>query len=44
MAVRHNPAQSRYEMDTEHGLALAVYRRQGDRAVFTHTESPVKNS
>jgi len=40
MAVRHNQAQSRYEMDTEHGLAIAVYRRQGDRAIFTHTEVP----
>jgi uncharacterized protein len=40
MAVRHNPAQNRYEMDTEHGLAIAVYRRQGDRAIFTHTEVP----
>ena len=40
MAIRHNPAQNRYEMDTEHGLAIAVYRRQGDRAIFTHTEVP----
>ena len=40
MVVRDNPAQSRYEMDTEHGLAIAVYSRQGDRAIFTHTEVP----
>jgi predicted GNAT family acetyltransferase len=40
MAVRHNPAQSRYELDTEHGTAVAIYRQQGDRAIFTHTEVP----
>jgi predicted GNAT family acetyltransferase len=38
--VRHNEAQSRYELDTEHGLALAVYSVRGDTAVFTHTEVP----
>ena len=40
MTVRHNAAASRYELDTEHGLAIAVYREQGDRAIFTHTEVP----
>ncbi len=40
MIVRHNAAESRYELDTEHGLAVAVYREQGDRAIFTHTEVP----
>ena len=40
MAVRHNAGESRYELDTEHGLAVAVYREQGDRAIFTHTEVP----
>ena len=40
MQVRHNPAQSRYELDTEHGTAVAIYRQQGDRAIFTHTEVP----
>ena len=39
-AVRHNEARSRYELDTEHGTALAVYRQQGDRRVFVHTETP----
>ncbi len=38
--VRHNEAQGRYELETEHGLAIAVYRQQGDRLVFTHTEVP----
>ncbi len=40
MSVRHNPAQLRYELDTDHGVALAVYREQGDRMIFTHTEVP----
>lgn len=39
-AVRHNEAQSRYELDTEHGVAIAVYRQQGDSLVFVHTEVP----
>lgn len=38
--VRHNAAQSRYELDSENGVAIAVYREQGDRAIFTHTEVP----
>ena len=38
--VIHNAAQQRYEMPTEHGLAIAVYRQQGDRLIFTHTEVP----
>jgi len=40
MNVRHNQAASRYELDTEHGLAIAVYSVRGDKAVFTHTEVP----
>ena len=40
MTVRHNVAAHRYEMDTPHGLAIAVYREQGDRMIFTHTEVP----
>ncbi len=40
MTVRHNTALGQYELDTEHGLAIAVYRQQGDRRVFTHTEVP----
>lgn len=38
--VRHNAAQHRYELDTEHGTAIAVYREQGGRRVFVHTETP----
>jgi predicted GNAT family acetyltransferase len=40
MTVRHNVEAHRYEMETDHGLAIAVYREQGDRMIFTHTEVP----
>jgi predicted GNAT family acetyltransferase len=40
VTVRHNEAERRYELDTDHGLAIAVYRQQGDRTIFTHTEVP----
>jgi predicted GNAT family acetyltransferase len=40
MNVRHNQARSRYELDTPHGMAIAVYAARGDTAVFTHTEVP----
>lgn len=40
MTVTHNTALSRYEMTTEHGLAIAVYYQRGDCRVFTHTEVP----
>ena len=40
MTVTHNAALGRYEMKTEHGLAIAVYHQQGDRRIFTHTEVP----
>jgi uncharacterized protein len=38
--VRHNEAAGRYELDTPHGMAIAVYYRQGKKLVFTHTEVP----
>jgi predicted GNAT family acetyltransferase len=40
MTVTHNESLGRYEMKTEHGLAVAVYHQQGDRRIFTHTEVP----
>ena len=40
MNVRHNEAAARYELDTAHGQAIAVYRQQGESRVFTHTEVP----
>lgn len=40
MTVRHNAAAHRYEMETNSGLAIAVYQEQGDSMIFTHTEVP----
>lgn len=40
MTVRHNRAEHRYELDTPHGLAVAVYREQAGSRIFTHTEVP----
>ena len=40
MNVRHDEAAGRYELDTDHGRAIAVYRQQGNSRVFTHTEVP----
>jgi uncharacterized protein len=39
-SVRHNAELGRYELDTPHGTAVAVYHQQGDRLLFTHTEVP----
>ena len=40
MSVRHNERARRYELDTPHGIAIAVYRDQAGSRVFTHTEVP----
>ncbi len=40
MTVTHNTALNRYEMKTEHGLALAVYHQQGAGRASPHTEVP----
>lgn len=40
MPVTHSAERHRYELPTDHGLAIAVYRQQGDSRVFTHTEVP----
>ena len=40
MSVTHNAALSRYEMKTDHGLAIAIYCQQSDSLIFTHTEVP----
>lgn len=40
MPVAHNAARHRYELPTDHGLAIAVYRQYGDSRVFTHTQVP----
>jgi predicted GNAT family acetyltransferase len=41
--VRHNEALHRYELDTDHGAAIAVYRQQGGARVFVHTETPLQD-
>ena len=38
--VRNNEAESRYELVTAEGSALAVYQLRGDVIAFTHTEVP----
>lgn len=38
--VRDDPARNRYELGVEGATAIAVYRREGDVLVFTHTEVP----
>lgn len=39
-AVRDNPEQQRFEMETSAGLAVAEYRRDGDTLIIIHTEVP----
>jgi predicted GNAT family acetyltransferase len=38
--VVHNEPKSRFEMQLGGQLAVAEYRREGDRMLFTHTEVP----
>jgi predicted GNAT family acetyltransferase len=38
--VAHNVSKSRFEMEVGGQLAVAEYRRDGDRMLFTHTEVP----
>jgi uncharacterized protein len=40
MDVRDNPAQHRFELETDGEIAVAAYRREGDTIVFTHTVVP----
>jgi predicted GNAT family acetyltransferase len=39
--VRDNPERHRFELDTEAGPALAVYRREGNMLAVYHTETPL---
>jgi predicted GNAT family acetyltransferase len=39
-SVRDNPARHRFEMDTEAGIAVANYRRDGAIYRVMHTEVP----
>lgn len=38
--VVDNPGQSRFELSLPEGMAIAAYRRDGDRVVLVHTEVP----
>lgn len=38
--VRHNEAQSHYEMEVDGQIAVADYRREGNTILFTHTGVP----
>ena len=38
--VRDNPDKQRYELAVEGGLVFADYRRQGDKLLTVHTETP----
>ena len=40
--VIHNKSKSRFEMEVGGQLAVAEYRRDGDRILFTHTEVPLQ--
>jgi uncharacterized protein len=40
MAVRENPALHRFEMDTQAGVAIVTYRRDGKVLKLVHTEVP----
>jgi predicted GNAT family acetyltransferase len=40
VAVRDNPAMSRFEMVSGNALAFVGYQRTGNRIVLTHTEVP----
>jgi len=38
--VRDNPERQRYELEADGGLVFAEYRREGDRLLILHTETP----
>jgi hypothetical protein len=39
--VRDNPAQSRFELDVDGGVAFANYRLTPSAVIITHTETPI---
>lgn len=40
MNVVHNESRSRFEVETEAGLAELTYQREGQTVIFTHTGVP----
>ena len=40
LAVKNNEAAGRFEAPVDGQMAIAAYRRDGDRIIFTHTEVP----
>lgn len=38
--VRDNAERRRYELEVDGGLVFADYRREGDRLLILHTETP----
>lgn len=39
-AVRNDRTASRFVLDVDGATAVAVYRRDGDHIIFTHTQVP----
>lgn len=39
-AIVHRPQASRFEQELPGGLAMCVYRHDGERLLITHTEVP----
>lgn len=39
-SVRHNVGESRYELPTAEGTAIAEYERRDGALIFTHTQVP----
>lgn len=40
LEVKNNAGKNRFEVNLDGGTAVAEYRREGNRIVFTHTEVP----
>lgn len=40
IVVKNNEAAHRFEVQVGGHLAVAAYRREGDKIIFTHTEVP----
>lgn len=40
--VRNNEREKQFELQTDHGVAVAAYERRDGALVFTHTEVPAE--